>query len=190
MIKAVLFDCFGVLTTDSWRMFVDTLENPQLAEVAHELNRQRGAGFIDESDFLLQLSEATNIDISELKERLSPSTVKNKPLLEFIKSLKPDYTIGIISNIGSDWITKELLDPKEQELFDEMILSHEVGMIKPDPRIFMLACERLRTGPHETLLVDDIESYCQAAKAEGLEAVVYDSLAQAKREIIHHLNHE
>ena len=184
MIKAIIFDCFGVLTTDSWRAFIDGLPPTADIERARELNHAVDAGLITQDEFLQGAAEATGVQPSDIERKLGGEVVKNLPLLEYIRELKAQgYSIGLLSNISSNWIRSEFLTDDEQDLFDEMILSYEVGMTKPDPRIFMLACERLRTGPHETVLVDDIESYIAAAHAEGLKGLVYRDLDQLKQEI-------
>jgi putative hydrolase of the HAD superfamily len=58
-------------------------------------------------------------------------------------------------------------------LFDELIISAKVGMVKPDPRIFHLAVERLRVQPAEAIFIDDIEENVEAARGEGLIAIQY-----------------
>lgn len=184
MIKAIIFDCFGVLTVDLWKEFVSTLPEDQ-KQPARDINHTYDAGFIDEKQFLDEIKELTGRHPGEVED-LSLSTreaTKNEELLNYIAGLKPHYKIGLLSNIASDWIRSSLLSAEEQKLFDQMILSFEVGMTKPDPRIFMLACERLRVGPHETVMVDDIETYCQAAQGEGLKAVVYRDFPQLKRDL-------
>jgi putative hydrolase of the HAD superfamily len=183
VIKAIIFDCFGVLTTDSWRAFVDSLPPDADISRARELNHQYDAGLLNRQEFLVQIHELTGRTPVEVEKLLDSEVSKNTALLEYIRTLKPRYAIGLLSNIASDWITRSFLTTEEQELFDEMILSYEVGMTKPDPRIFMLACERLRVGPHETVLVDDIESYCEAAAHEGLQTIVYRDFQQLKREL-------
>ncbi len=183
MIKAVIFDLFGVLTTDSWQAFVDQLPPEVDKERVHELNHQRAAGFINEVEFTEQLGQLTNKTSEQINDELRGEVAKNTALLDYIREIKQHFSIGLLSNIASNWVRESFLTEEEQSLFDEMILSFEVGMTKPDQRIFMLACERLRVGPHEAVLVDDIESYCQAARAEGMQAVVYRDLQQLKTEL-------
>jgi HAD superfamily hydrolase (TIGR01509 family) len=64
-----------------------------------------------------------------------------------------------------------------------MIFSYEVGLAKPDPRIFILACERLRVSTHEAVMIDDVEPYCMAARAEGLSAILFTDLSHLKDEL-------
>jgi HAD superfamily hydrolase (TIGR01509 family) len=183
VIKAIIFDCFGVLTTDTWRAFIDTL--PDTADVARarDLNRAVDAGVITHDEFLAGVEEATGFRPPQIEKMLGGEVAKNIALLDYIRTLKPQYGIGMISNISSNWIRDSFLTPEEQELFDEMIMSHEVGMTKPDPRIFMLACERLRVGPHEAVMIDDIDRYVSAAQAEGLRGIVYTDFVEFKQQL-------
>src|SRR5262245_23292103 len=110
--------------------------------------------------------------------------VKNTELLEYIAQLRSrGLKIGLLSNLISNWVREKLLTVEEQELFDEMIFSYEVGIMKPDPRIFMLTCERLRVGPHEVIMVDDTERHLQVAKLEGWNTILYQDINQMKTEI-------
>lgn len=181
--KAIIFDCFGVITTDSWRAFVDGLPKDQV-EDARFLNRQRDMGLIDNETFMKDIKALTGESPVDVEKLLSHEIVKNDALIDYIAELKKQgYKIGMISNIATNWIRESLLTPAEQELFDEMIFSYEVGLAKPDPRIFILACERLRVSAHEAVMIDDVPSYCEAAKAEGLSAIVFTDLPRLKSEL-------
>lgn len=176
MIKAIIFDCFGVLTTDIWLAFCDTLPRTANLAVASELNRAFDRGLISEAEFIEGVREATGSEPPMLESLRAGELVKNEALLDMIARLKSDFSIGLLSNISSDWITKEFLTLDEQQLFDTMVLSYEVGMAKPDPRIYTLACERLRVTPGETLMIDDRQLYIEAAQAEGLSGIVYEDM--------------
>lgn len=187
-IKAIIFDCFGVLTEDVWSAFCSGLGDKEIARRAHELSHQRNRGFISETEFIEQVSEVTGKPADEIKLTVNNGLAKNHELLGLIQQLKKDYRIGILSNIASDWITKELLTPSEQELFDTMVLSFEAGMVKPDPRIYILACERLRVAPREALFIDDQASYVEAARQEGLTGIVYENMASFRAQLNELLN--
>lgn len=188
MIKAIIFDCFGVLTADSWHEFRIGLPSDKQNQ-ASELNRQYCAGALSKEDFLKSVAHLTGYTEDSIHQLIDNENQKNTPLLEYIKQLHQDYKIGLLSNVASNWICDHLLIPEEQALFDEMIFSYEVGMTKPDPRIFALMCERLRVEPNEAVMVDDIERYCEAARDSNMQAVVYGNLLQLKRDIDHILNH-
>lgn len=188
MVKAIIFDCFGVLTEDVWTAFCNGLDNPDAAKRAHELSHQRNRGFLSEEEFIAQVNEITGRSHDEIRKTLSEGLGKNVALINLIEKLKKDYRIGLLSNIATDWITQEFLTTKEQNLFDTMVLSYEVGMTKPDPRIYMLTCERLRVSPKEALLIDDQPLYVEAARAEGLHGIIYQDMHSFRSQLNELLN--
>jgi putative hydrolase of the HAD superfamily len=114
---------------------------------------------------------------------LDNEIAKNEELLAYIKEIKPYYKIGLLSNIGSNWIRNSFLSDEEQNLFDEMVLSYEVSMAKPDPEIFELVAKRLGETPSECIMVDDSEGHSSAAGETGMTAIVYKNFEQLKSEL-------
>lgn len=183
VIKAIIFDCFGVLTEEAWHSFLSTL-SPEHAAEAQSLMQQSSAGLMEYRDFIANVAELSGHSVPEISTLLRSENSKNLILLAYIEKLKcRGYTIGLLSNIANNWIRETFLTAHEQSLFDAMIFSYELGITKPDPRIFMLACERLRIGPHEAVMIDDIDRYIDAAKQEGLQGIVYTDFHQMKQDL-------
>ena len=65
------------------------------------------------------------------------------------------------------------------ELFDDVVDSSEVGMRKPDPRIFALACARLGVDPSQAVFLDDHEGNVAASRRAGLVGVLVDDDGEA-----------
>jgi HAD superfamily hydrolase (TIGR01509 family) len=59
------------------------------------------------------------------------------------------------------------------EEFDEVILSHEVGLTKDDPKIFQVALSRLQLEPQEAIFIDDFAAYVEVARSVGMQAILY-----------------
>lgn len=181
VIRAVVFDCFGVLTIDNWHAFIDSLPEKQKSE-AHSLNNTFGKGQMTRDDFVKSIKQLCGRmpPLAEDNTRI----VKNLALLEYIGKLRArEIKIGLLSNVASNWIRDTLLTAEEQSLFDEMVLSFEVGITKPDPRIYNLICKKLAVEKSDAIMVDDIERYCEAAEKTGMKSVVYIDLAQTKKAI-------
>jgi epoxide hydrolase-like predicted phosphatase len=181
-IKAIIFDCFGVLTDDKWRTFVESLPDNQ-KQAARDVNRAYDNGAISESEFSQKLHDLTGRSPGLGGDDM----VKNAELFDYIATLKATYKIGLLSNVASDWIRTTFLSASEQALFDAMIFSFEVGITKPDKRIFEIACQKLGVEPSEAVMIDDIDRYCDAARQTGMRAIVYQDFAQMKRELEHML---
>lgn len=67
--------------------------------------------------------------------------------------------------------------------FEDIVVSGEVGMIKPDPRIFQLAIARNRLEPQRTLFVDDSVANVEAARGVGLHAVHFCDAASLRDDL-------
>lgn len=184
MIRAIFFDCFGVLTESTWKQLLVGLTPERAAEVT-DIHRAYDKGFIAYEEFCQQVSNIARVSKTQLDELFvsHPGNHKNTELLHYIAELSSRYKIGIISNVGSAWIKESFLTPAEQALFSDMVLSFEVGMSKPDPEMFILAAERLNVEPSEAVMIDDQEAYCLAATSVGMRAVVYTNVVQLRTEL-------
>jgi putative hydrolase of the HAD superfamily len=67
--------------------------------------------------------------------------------------------------------------------FDAQILSHEVGLLKPDPAIFELTLRQGGLEAERTFFVDDLRQNVDAARAVGMQAVQFESAEQVRREL-------
>lgn len=110
-------------------------------------------------------------------------------LIEFLRSLRPQRRIGLISNAWSglrDYITRSDF----ADVFDGLVISAEVGMVKPDPHIYRLALEKLNVAPEESLFLDDMPANVQAALSIGMQAVQFtrpaETMAELKRILSDH----
>lgn len=121
--------------------------------------------------------------LPELQARFWGGDRLDPELIEFIRSLKPTYTTALLSNNWSD--LRQALTTQWQiaDAFDEIIISAEVGLVKPDPRIFRLTAAKLGVTPEQALFVDDFIENVQAAQAEGWQAVHFQNSQQAMAEI-------
>lgn len=182
MIKAIIFDCFGVLTADTWREFVATLPT-ELQPQASDLNHAYDRGHINKPEFLEAIKDLTGKEPQYVDDMLDNETTKNTGLLNYIAGLKPRYKIGLLSNVATDWISAHFLSADENKLFDSMIFSYKIGATKPDKRMFEAICSELEVGLEECVFIDDIERYCDAAQSYGMQAICYHDFAQVKSEL-------
>jgi putative hydrolase of the HAD superfamily len=84
--------------------------------------------------------------------------------------------IGLLTN---SWLRETYpADAELAEVFDVVVMSREVGLRKPDSRIFALALERLGVQPAECTFIDDAPRNVEAAVAAGLRGVVYTGTLQ------------
>lgn len=99
----------------------------------------------------------------------------NEELIAFARALRARVRTAILSNSFAGAREREQQAYGFEDLVELLIYSHEVGMEKPDPRIFSLTCERLGLEPGEVLFIDDLAGHVRAAQAAGLHAVVHET---------------
>jgi 2-haloacid dehalogenase len=68
--------------------------------------------------------------------------------------------------------------------FREILVSGEVGLIKPDPRIFALLIERFAIEPHCAVYIDDVEANVAAARPLGIHAIHFTTPAILREELV------
>lgn len=182
MIQAVIFDCFGVLTTDGWKALRQEFFGSERADWPLEMDKAVNMGVINYDEFIAKISDKTGLSINEIRDRMnhpSPNTV----LLDFIRNeLKPQHKIGMLSNAADNWLG-DFFTSAQNELFDQVVLSYQVGMVKPDPRMYDTIAMRLGVANDECLFVDDIERYCTAAKDQGMTTIWHQNTEQTIAEI-------
>jgi len=188
MIKAIVFDCFGVLATDGWLPFREShfSKNPLLLEKALTLNKKADAGVLHYDDFVKQVAQMARMSESATHGAIE-GNIPNEALLEYIKSeLKPHYKIGMLSNAPENWLDK-MFTSEQVALFDATTLSYELGAIKPDLIMYQTIARRLGVEPSECIFIDDQPTYCEGAARAGMSVIQYVDFAQMKAELIHKL---
>jgi len=172
MIKAVIFDCFGVLTTDGWKRIREEFfaHDPSKMQHANEIDKAVNAGFMDYDDFIDEISYMTKLSSTDIRARMNGSE-PNDMLFEYIRDkLKPHYKIGMLSNAADNWLG-EMFEPWQVALFDEVVLSYKVGVAKPHTLIYETVVNQLDVTMEESIFIDDSERYVIAARDLGMNAI-------------------
>ncbi|MFH1977733.1 MAG: HAD family hydrolase [Candidatus Aenigmatarchaeota archaeon] len=96
--------------------------------------------------------------------------------LETLKKLKKNFKLGVISNAYEPKIFSAInREYKISDLFDYIVLSYEVEMLKPDPRIFDFILKKLQVKKEETVMIGDtLEDDVKAAENAGIKGILFD----------------
>ena len=184
MIKAIVFDCFGVLVSESWSGFVDQYAtDSSMRRAAFDAQSAMDTGFITEADFIDQVADLFGLDEAFVRQNILQGHRSNEALFSYIRRLNPNYKLALLSNVSSRERINEVLTNSQVALFDEVVLSNEVQLLKPDERIFRLTAERIGCEPEECVFVDDIERNCHGAEMVGMKVVHYKNFPEFERDI-------
>jgi epoxide hydrolase-like predicted phosphatase len=122
-------------------------------------------------------------ELSDISEIFQNRLEKNEQLLNFITAKKHEGSkIAIISNVAQ-YSFDQLFNKEEQQLFDEIILSGNEKVSKPDSRIFEIALERLGEQPENCVMIDDAPENIAAAEKLGLRGILYQDFESFKVEL-------
>jgi len=193
-IKAIVFDIGGVLeiTPD---LGLDKKWEQKLNLEPGELNQRLGDVWKDGSigDIsieqvhrrICEIMEWNELQVNEFMDDIWREYLGtlNVELVEYFRSLRPKYQTAIISNSFVGAREKEAEHYQFDTLCDFIIYSHEVGLRKPEPRIFKLACERLGLQPHEAIFVDDHKEVYASAQEIGMHCIEFKDNAQVIAEV-------
>lgn len=183
MVRAIIFDCFGVLAADGWSPFKrQYLGDPEKALAVAIIGKEVDEGSRSYDDMI---SEAAHIaGVTEQVVRVAVEhKVPNEELFTYITdTLKPNYRIGLLSNASYN-VLKYLFTPEQVAIFDASALSYEIGLVKPTTDMFHAIAARLKVPVEECVLVDDQARHCAGAMAVGMQAIEYTSVDQCIAEL-------
>ncbi len=172
MIKAIIFDCFGVLVQREGHEFYKSAKDKATQHKITDLEREADLGGISEEEFNKKVAELTGSTPAEVAAETSKYR-HNQELLDFAQTLRKNYKVSIITNVSKGTLKRFFTDDELNRLFDDVVISSEVGLVKPDPEIFSLAGRRLALRPEECIFIDDTAINCLAASQSGIKAIAY-----------------
>jgi len=193
-IKAVIFDLGGVLlrTSDfaprehlaaSLNMDRHELEelifggdsggkaqNGEISTEQHWENVRHQLGF-------------THQDLKAMLAKFFYTDELDMELLDYVRNLHKTYKTALLSNATDDLRQRIAEQWHFEYAFDVMVISAEVGMVKPDPKIFLLALQMLGVSADEAVFVDDFQRNVEAARSVGMHAIRFQNPQQIRDEL-------
>jgi putative hydrolase of the HAD superfamily len=137
-----------------------------------------------------ELLAAVERDLGSTVEAVALSTAcsdifrLNEPIVPIIETLKEQgLRLVVLSNTSRwhvDWIRRQW---DVLNLFDHLVLSYEVGAIKPEPMMYEAALKAIRCKPEECFYTDDIPAYVAKAREFGLQAEVFTDVESLVRHL-------
>lgn len=180
MIKAIIFDFFDVFRTDAYKSWLTANKIPHEGEY-FEASRRMDMGELTADLFLAELSRLQDRPVT--LQELEANAKLDEEVIAIAEELKGNYRIALLSNAPSVFIRALLVEHDLERLFDEVIVSSEVGMVKPDADIFRLTLDRLGVDASEAIFIDDNERHVRAAEEVGIKSIQFVSASQLRNEL-------
>lgn len=190
-IKAVIWDVGGVLVrTEDYTLreqLAQSLGMSRLELEEHVYGLESGKrvqlGEIPADEHWANVLRSLDLGAGRLRDfqkRFWGGDYLDVELIDYIRSLRRTYKTGLLSNAFPDLRPMAVEKWKFADAFDEMIISAEVGLMKPDARIYHLAVKKLGVEPPEAVFLDDFLHNVEGARAVNMHAVHFKNPAQAK----------
>ncbi|MGD0749975.1 MAG: HAD family phosphatase [Anaerolineales bacterium] len=146
---------------------------------------QASLGLISEQKHWAAVARRLHMPESEIqavREEFFAGDVTDLYLLDFMRGLRKQYKVGLISNAWSG-LRPWIISKKFGDVFDAMTISAETGVMKPDARIYRIALETLGVAPAESVFLDDFPDNVAGARAVGIQAIHFLRVEQALAEL-------
>jgi epoxide hydrolase-like predicted phosphatase len=192
-IHAVIWDLGGVLLRthdrrgrEQWEQKLG-LASRELEKIVFgcDASRQAFVGRAEVEDVWLAVAEQLGVAEDERPQLVQDFWSGDQieyGLVSFIRQLRPAYKTGLISNAWNP--LRSLMEEwKIADAFDHITISAEIGIAKPDPRIYAHSLEALRVLPQQAIFVDDFKENIAAASQFGLHTVHFIDPQQAIAEV-------
>ncbi len=182
-IRAVFFDFGGVLMRtefqaprqhlgERFRLDYDDIDKIVFGS---ESARRASVGEITEDAHWMEVLKRLKRPVSEIKSfsnEFFGGDIIDRNLVEYIRSLRGKFHTGLISNAWSglrEFMAKE----KIIDIFDTVIISAEVGVVKPEAKIYELALEQAKVRAKEAVFVDDMKANIEACEKIGMKGILF-----------------
>lgn len=188
-IRAIVFDIGGVLeiTPDlgvaaRWEQRLQ-LQPGELNRRLREVWRGGSLGTISQHDVQRKIGEIMGLSDDQVHALMDDVWQEylgtlNTELVAYIRGLRPTYQTALLSNSFVGAREREQARYHFDQLCDCIVYSHEVGLEKPDPRIYLLTCQQLGRQPAEVIFVDDRPPAVEGARHIGMHGILFTNNAQ------------
>jgi putative hydrolase of the HAD superfamily len=130
-----------------------------------------------------RLNLSTEHAVDRFRQSYYAAEKINPGVLEILHRLRGHFRLAVLSNHPAglhEWLEEWQL----ARLFDPVIVSADVGLVKPDRQIFSLLLERLRLPASRVVFIDDTEEHVAAAESMGITALHFTSTARLTHDLV------
>ncbi len=190
MIKSIIFDVGGVYMEGSFVDFVNNsykilgLDKTFKADDLVTFDTNLNKGLISHVDCFRNFFQ-TPISDSQMDKILDVWMNTWRPteeMIDLVQRLQNKYVLAILSN--SDSLNSAQYTKRGwYSYFQNLILSHEIGILKPDREIYEITLQKIGLPADQCLFIDDQEKALVPARELGMKTIHFQSLSQLKADL-------
>jgi epoxide hydrolase-like predicted phosphatase len=197
MIKAVIFDQGGVIACEDWNVNREHVFSKLIklidadVEKAHELfdfyYHDKGLvyGRGDEDEFFSELVKLSPNVVSSVEAKKLYYTLfyLHEDVFRFARRLSKKHALYMLSNDVKPWFDYKARKFGFRKVFRKLFCSADIGMKKPEARIYEYVIKELGIAPQEILFIDNQENNVNGAQSAGMNTILFVSLGQLKNDL-------
>ena len=187
-IRNIIFDLGGVILNINPQLTIDAFRNLGWHDFYEENNQSNGkelfysleSGSSSSEVFRNNVREMTGLHRNDAEiDTAGTAMILDIPAdrIRYLEELKKSYRLFLLSNTNEIHRVKFHREFEANfgyslyDLFEHNFYSHEMGMRKPNPQIYIQALTEAGLEPEETLFIDDMEENIEAAKTTGMKVL-------------------
>lgn len=185
MIRAIIFDCFGVVITDALQQLRHELHavNPEGARAVSDIVAANNLGLMEPGEANERIAAILGISTGDFKRQVAAGELRNTPLLAYIHELRGSYMTAMLSNIAGSSLARRFPDDELSHYFDVVVASSDIGFAKPEAEAYETTAARLGVRCDECVFVDDRQRFCEGATAVGMHSILYTDFVQLRKDL-------
>ena len=192
--SVIVFDLGMVLIPYDYNIALERLEKIEKGfgvnclnhyKANYEIHRRFERGDISEDEFLNKIMVVFDgkVDKETFKKIYSEIFIVNEDVAALLPELKKNYKLILLSNTNSihreyGWKNYGFL-----KYFNKLILSYEVGAVKPEEKIYRAVEKVSERHPYELVFIDDVKEYADAAIKCGWDGIQFTSYKKLVNEL-------
>lgn len=137
--------------------------------------------FLTEAECQTLRDESVRFFKKRYTEKLIPMKAGVVELLEYLK--EQGIRIALASSTRKDIVERELADAGILPYFESVTGGDVVKISKPNPEIYLIACDKMQVSPQECFAIEDSFNGIRAAKAAGMRPIMVPDIVQPTDEI-------
>ena len=173
-----IVDFFGVISSEVapfW--FAEYLPNYDIAELRKKYVGGADLGRTPLNTFYKKLAKLTNQETHIVAQEWHDLAKIDIEAVSVVEQLGKKSKIALCSNAPANLIRPILQENDLEKLFNVIVISSEVRMVKPNDDIFIQTLELLKTTAAETTFIDDSEANVRVAERLGMNTILYKNVA-------------
>jgi epoxide hydrolase-like predicted phosphatase len=192
-IRAVFFDLGGVIMRTEYqvpRQHLAERLNMEYEDIVRIVfdspsGKQASVGALTAAqhwDAVLKRLRLPRTELGTVRDEFFGGDIIDLEILATLRDLRSSHFVGLISNAWDD-LREYIIAQKFDDAFEHMVISAEVGVAKPDAKIYQIALEQAGVSPEEAVFVDDFIENIRGCQKLGMHGIHFRSPKQAMDEL-------